>query len=364
MSKDLGEMIRTIMIRARYWIFYVGQVWHDRLDDLINNHSTSWRQKIWAQRRGFLSEKISIYGLTESNYRDYLSDFAYIKMHPINGSYSRWIDDKLVIRYLLEPFKEYLPKYYYHLNKGQVFRLPDLPARCPASLEGVHEIVKISGDLALKPMAGSKGQGFYKLSCRGQQLFINNLPASVEQLNHMLKQMKNYIVTEYITAHQEIRRLYPDAPNTLRILVINQPPDDLVFVHAYIRFGTLESGVVDNTAAGGVFAHLDLDTGRFSSCIRSLRYEYVSCPIHPDTGLIMEGSVPHLDLIKQKIHAICAHIPQLKYMGFDIIVTGDGFKIIEINSLPGIAAQYYKPMFQVEGCRDFFNGLERKQTRG
>lgn len=363
-TQIIRKIIRAIMIRAGYSPFYAMQVWNERWDDLINNHSTSWRQKIWAQRRGFLSEKISIYGLTETNYRDYLSDFAYKKMYPINGSYSRWIDDKLVIRYLLEPFKEYLPKYYYQINKGQIFRLPDLPAGYPASLEGVNELAKIKGDLALKPITGSKGEGFYKLSYRNYRILINNLPASVEQLHQLVNNSKNYIITEYITAHEEIRKLYPDAPNTLRILVINQPPDDLILVHAYIRFGTRESGVVDNTSAGGIFAHVDLDTGRFSSCMRCLRYKFVSCPVHPDTGLIMEGSIPHMDLIKQKIHAICAHIPQLKYLGFDIIVTDDGFRIIEINSHPGIATQHHRPMFEIEGCRGFFNRHERKQRRG
>jgi len=45
-------------------------------------------------------------------------------------------------------------------------------------------------------------------------------------------------------------------------------------------------------------------------------------------------------------------------MGFDIIATEDGFKILEINSHEGIEFnQYYFPYMKHESTRSFFNRL-------
>ena len=48
-----------------------------------------------------------------------------------------------------------------------------------------------------------------------------------------------------------------------------------------------------------------------------------------------------LPLRIDKIVEICNFIPQVRYMGFDIIITNDGFKIIEINSFPIFYSEQY-----------------------
>ena len=61
----------------------------------LKDKSTTIRQKIWAWRNGFFSDKIQKYNLNEANKLNYLQDFKYYKLHPLNGAYSKWIDDKL-----------------------------------------------------------------------------------------------------------------------------------------------------------------------------------------------------------------------------------------------------------------------------
>lgn len=53
--------------------------------------------------------------------------------------------------------------------------------------------------------------------------------------------------------------------------------------------------------------------------------------MHPDTGVRIEGIVPNWELMKKGITDICRFMPELEYLGFDIAITDDGFKIIEIN---------------------------------
>ena len=48
-------------------------------------------------------------------------------------------------------------------------------------------------------------------------------------------------------------------------------------------------------------------------------------------GVEIEGVVPNWELMKKGVIDICRFMPELEYLGFDIAITDDGFKIIEIN---------------------------------
>lgn len=49
------------------------------------------------------------------------------------------------------------------------------------------------------------------------------------------------------------------------------------------------------------------------------------------------------------------YMGELEYLGFDVIVTDDGFKICEVNSHSGIrAVQRYMPFLQDVKCREYF----------
>lgn len=48
----------------------------------------------WAIRKGFFPGKIKLYGLNEENYRDYLPDFPYFMLHPLNHHFKLWVNDK------------------------------------------------------------------------------------------------------------------------------------------------------------------------------------------------------------------------------------------------------------------------------
>ena len=77
---------------------------------------------------------------------------------------------------------------------------------------------------------------------------------------------------------------------------------------------------------------------------------------HPDTGVLIEGYVPRWDEIKAKIVEISNFLPHLIYMGYDVVITNEGFKIIEINSHQGIGFnQTHTPFLKSPLTKDFFN---------
>ena len=113
--------------------------------DIINK-DIPFRSKIWAWRRGFLGTRVFTYGINESNYKNHMPDFDYFKLHPINGKYSKWIDDKLTMKYILAPFNEFLPKYYFQIDDGMILKLMDLPEGINANIEGIIQLLKTEGN--------------------------------------------------------------------------------------------------------------------------------------------------------------------------------------------------------------------------
>jgi len=359
-KRAVNKLIKLIMVKRGYSPYFALSAFRLHWEDFSKNPTTTWRQKIWAQRRGFHSSKIAVYGLTEENWRDYVSDFDYLKMHPINGSYTHWIDDKLIIRYLLAPFKDYLPDYYCQISGGKVMALPDAPPGFTSDITGILTLLKEVGNLAVKPAMGTKGEGFYKFSFDGRKYFINYIEKQPEEIHQLLQQLRGYIVTEYLPAHSSLGRIYPRAANSVRVHVINENGTEPLAVCAYIKFGTSASGVVDNTSAGGVMAEVDMASGRFFNGLVYGDLYTESCPCHPDTGEEMTGTLPHWDLVKGQLLAISRYLPQLTFLGYDIVITEDGFRIIEINSHPGIGNQCYQPFLKDNPAADFFRKLLEK----
>jgi hypothetical protein len=367
MRKFLRGQIKNHIQARGYSSYFAYEVFKVRFDDFFTNKSTTLRQKIWAQRRGFLSDKILIYGLTDENYRNYLSDFDYYRLHPINGIFGHWIDDKLTTKLVLHPFSEYLPEYYFHLYNGKILRLADCPAGYDQTVQGLVNLLKEKNHLAAKLYSATQSEGFYKLSYTNNQFFVNNILHDEKEVCDLIsKWLKmgsgGYLITEYLFANQELSKIWGESPNTLRIMVINEDNQCPKIASAFFRFGTKKTGVIDNPQVGGVICAVDINTGFFNQGSRYQGDFLIECLHHPDTNVLMEGITPHWDLISRKLIEISIYIPQVNYLGFDLIVTDKGFKVIEINSHQALRSlQHYQPLLNYDLTRDFFQNLIDKK---
>ena len=61
------------------------------------------------------------------------------------------------------------------------------------------------------------------------------------------------------------------------------------------------------------------------------------CPVHPDTGVPIDGYLPHWEQVKQQVLDVTRSIKQLEFFGVDLAVTNDGIKFPEINRFPGLS---------------------------
>lgn len=357
MKKIVTTILGSVMMKRGYNKGFGLKLIKQILDDIFNNKGNTIKEKIWAHKRGFFVSRIKDYGLTEKNYKNYLSDFDYYLLYPINNEFKLWIDDKLTFRYILQPFKEYLPKYYYQLKNNNFIKLMDCPSNLDNSVIGLISLLKDQGNLALKLISGSLGAGFYKMSYENNIFFINDKKVLEKDMVDFLIELDNYIITEYIKPHKKIATIYPTTPNTLRLVIKNENCNPKL-IGGFIKFGTKNSGMIEHIHAGGVLSSVDFKNGSFGNGKIYREGVLVDCLNHPDTGVKIEGMISNWELILSKVMEIGQYIPQLRYVGYDIVVTDEGFKILEINSHSGIGLlQIYKHLMEDENSRDFFANL-------
>lgn len=311
----------------------------------------------WALSRGFYPGRVELYGLTEENYQNYLPDYNYFMLHPINHHFRIWINDKLSLKYTLNSngCADSMPEYYLYVeNNGNYTYLMDAPASIPRDKDFLLNLLKEKGTLAVKPNSGtSGGRGFMKLEYKNGTLYENNKEITLADFNTILTQLQNHIVTEYSYQHAELAKIWPSSECTLRVIMVKLPNDQPYLpskwhcIVSYARFGTSVSGGASNLSSGGIGIGFDFETGQFKdSGIRYKRFcpdGQWQCTEHPDTHVVWKDTkLPHWEFVRNKLEQICQHISSLDYLGFDVIITPDGMKLCEINTHP--AADYEQVM--------------------
>ncbi|WP_423494389.1 hypothetical protein IM711_00915 [Microbacterium esteraromaticum] len=307
--------------------------------DLMQRNGVRLSTKLWAYRHGFLSYRVPQYGITPQNRQQFISDFEYRWLRHINERYKYWLEDKISIKYVAADFNEFLPAYYFYTqrSRGQNHVVPmmDCPEGYGTDYADVLRLARNKGVLALKPDEGSHGEGFYRLDWSDGQYSLNGEVVAEQSVIDLLADPRNrYLVTEFITMHPDIARIYPTSVNTIRMIVFKKDGVTPQLGNAYLRIGSVASGYVDNTAAGGMLAEIDIETGRFGNAQTLVNGRVVPCPRHPDTGVLIDGQVPNWEFVKEQILKMAASFSQLEYLGFDVAITPDGFKIPEINRFP------------------------------
>lgn len=180
-----------------------------------------------------------------------------------------------------------------------------------------RQFLEKHGRVFMKPLGGSCGRGIFILD---QEDYVQN-GSSVEQY-------RSFIAEELINQHDVIKKLNPNAVNTVRIITYRG-----VVLIAVLKLGT-GSNIVDNQHANGLNGNIDLETGITNSPFLDL--EYKPYYRHPDTGEVLLGvQIPHWQELKVKVESAAQELCEVPYIGWDVAVTPSGIAIIEANEAPG-----------------------------
>ncbi len=367
----LLEKVRALGMDYKWAKMFVKKLKDDEEAFPVSDES----QKQWAMEKGFFPGRIALYGLTEENWKDYMPDYPYFMLHPLNNHFLKWLD-KTTLKYVLNSngCEETMPDYYVYVENeqcgGRFTYLMDCPTDIPKDKDFLLNLLKEKRILAMKPNSGtSGGLGFIKLELKNSELYENNKPIDMTRLEEIRDAMRNYIVTEYCAQHHDLARIWPDSECTLRVIMCKNVPKDRYEettwsnVVSFARFGAARSGGASNLSAGGVGIGFDYETGVFQTT--GVRYRRFCddgewrIRQHPDTGFVWEGfRLPNWTYVRQKIEQVCRHLSSLDYMGFDIIITEDGMKLCEINSHAALDYSQVMsgPALQKDRVRAFFAG--------
>lgn len=304
----------------------------------------------WALRRGFFPGRVELYGLTEENYHLFMPDYAFFLMHPYNHHFRIWVNDKLTLKYILNDrqFEDVMPEYYLYIeNDGSYTYLMDTPESIRKDEDFLVNLLKWKKVLAMKPNNGAEGIGFVKFEWQDGSVVMNGKEISIQTYKDTYLKLRNYTVTEYITQHSMLKEIWPGSECTLRVSMAKVPgetpffPQEWINIASFARVGTSTSGCVSNLDAGGIGIGFDFDSGALNDegiCYKHFQKAEESVYTrHPETNVAWGGKrLPNWDQVRESVLGICHYISSLDYLGFDIIITEDGFKICEINTFPAL----------------------------
>ncbi|MBQ9953607.1 MAG: hypothetical protein IJO92_04700 [Clostridia bacterium] len=172
----------------------------------------------------------------------------------------------------------------------------------------------------VKPIAGSGGKGVSVVST-DQYKDITAMFTDIRKKGAV-------VVEELVCQVDEMAALHPSSLNSVRVPTLKLK-DRIVIYRPFLRIGRGNS-IVDNAASGGVFVAVDADTGICSSeGVDELGNRYLR---HPDTGIVLPGfRIPRWDEAVALVKELAEIIEGNRYVGWDLALTEDGWKMIEGN---------------------------------
>lgn len=325
----------------------------------------------WAFEKGFLADSACWYGLTESNYNQYLSDYDYYKVWPLNTWTRIWINDKLTLKYVLSQngFSELLPDYYYYTSPdGHLCPLDECPIKKRIHfLSDFIKTLKIVGVMACKPCNGTSSLGFFRISVSDGQMMINNEKVTDDGLANFIQSHPNYLFTEYLYPAGYFKKLN-EKIHTLRLVLINPLNRDPKIIGGYLRIPNGNVGeanylhLEDNQFFNyNIVADIDPDTGAWGNTKAIYMDKFEELPIMPNSKLNLSGFIENFESLKNVIYLMATKFRLLEYWGFDLCISTKGFKLMEINTHPGIRhMQIFKSFLADEYTKNYFlEKLER-----
>ncbi|WP_435333403.1 sugar-transfer associated ATP-grasp domain-containing protein [Haloarchaeobius sp. TZWWS8] len=338
-------------------------------------------RRLWLWRHGFLTRSDVLFDLDRHSIDDYLSDYErFVGTPDINGTWSHALDHKLVFHWMLGGFAEHRPTVYGLLRDGRFLpagALHESDGTVQLTADGdsgdaatrVVDLLEREGDLVLKWKSGGGGNNVLLCSADptgeeldggdGDRILVNGDAESRDAFARRVRDLDDYLVCEFVEQASSQARLYPDTPNTIRMITMCDEKGSFVAM-AIQRMGSDRSYPMDNFSQGGLNAEIDVETGELTAATQLPESgEPVWHETHPDTGSRIAGTeIPGWEQIRDKVLGIAAHNQHVPYVGWDVLPTDDegGFTIVEGNSYPGTKAmQVHRPLLEDDRVRRFYD---------
>ncbi len=197
-----------------------------------------------------------------------------------------------------------------------------------ATLEQFTDFIRAHGQVMIKAPDLSCGKGISRYTYD-----------AADDMAALYENSRDMLLEQVVAQHAELAAFNPGSTNVPRLNTMVDSQGQVHVFSAFLRTGAGQA-VVDNMGAGGMAAHIDVDTGVVTTpAIDMDRREYIA---HPVTGKVFLGfTVPHWEQAKAAVIAAAKEVPGMRYIGWDVAVTDDGVCLIEGNDRADICVRQF-----------------------
>lgn len=149
--------------------------------------------------------------------------------------------------------------------------------------------------------------------------------------------ISGYLIQEYIEAADEIKDFISSAPHSIRVFTLrnrkNLPPVNCVVQYGYMRLGRVGLSS-DHGSLGSLYCRIDIEHGTLSQGIikNDTTKQFFFSNVSPDTSINIVGrKLPYWDELKALVIRAANQLPEINFVGWDIVLSDTGPHILEGN---------------------------------
>lgn len=307
--------------------------------------------------KGFTPNKGYYYDFKKYGYKSYVTDTTrYLNTVFINYPNRDMLNDKYACYLFLKDFTDKVVPVFALINDGFLFTVN--------KYRDADELFEHEQRVVLKPRQGRGGDGVMVLNIENGKIYTSK--GEAKDLTSLIRPLKNYVLVPYVQQHEYSSGIFPGSLNTIRLMTCILD-DKAVLLRAGHRFGNANTGDVDNFSQGGVSTIIDMETGILQDPVmwdhKNRRRR--SIEVHPFTGQQILGvQIPGWTEMRDSVLALHQSMKFIKYVGWDIAITSDGYKIIEANYASDVdGLQMHRPLLTDEPNRQFFGQYQYRPFR-
>lgn len=282
-------------------------------------------------------------GFRQVGFQDYVDyDFAILSRaerdtymtHPVSNQLSQKYDDP-AYRHIFQDKVEFDRVFSDHLHR-------DWMVVEEGNADAVKAFAEKHGTIVTKEPVGQAGTGVHRYHAADV--------GDWTRFHEGLLERGELLIEEVIRQHRDLAAVCPGTVNTTRVTAFFDGKRTHILAMAQ-KFG--RGAVSDQMTFGGFYTMLDENGHAVGPGYDSHAHVHER---HPDSGFVIaDFQLPLVDEVKAFVDRVARVVPQVQYVGWDIVVTPDGPVLVEGNWGAGV----YENKPSVTGIRTGHKGRYR-----
>ena len=343
----LKETIFWLIYRPISW-YKSFRLWYKIIFHAYNKSgiqvSLPFYTKILYNLRGFTDLQYLLFDLKHNNYKDYISTWERFRLENVNGRFAFFLGEKVMFERMFGKFVN-VPHIHCWVKCGKFINLDDNETE----ISIIKELQKEGAFIAKPTRSLGGGKKIHELTYADHSYYIDGKELFADDFVKECRKLEDYIFTKKISSHEYSKKIYPYSSNTIRVITtMDNTVNEVDVLLAFHRFGTKRSKFVDNISSGGVFALVDIETGKLGAAksifdLNDLDRTYIN---HPDTGNpIKDAFIPKWQELLETLKHAHKCFAYYRFFAWDITLDEDGKPwVLEINRGSDLSVQVLSPL--------------------